>query len=171
MQSEVFKLLCSRAREAQGQRRRQRIRQTFGGDSTCYIDLNGETVDLAARYSKIREASYFTMFNKIQQFLYEALDPDRRQYFKGRSQHTFQSMDNDIVVIDSKKSTGMPEKLYRIKLWVARYSKINLDLLSFLKIQDNNRYNIYIQFSIQYQDCGVKNVKNLVFSRKYLNSF
>ena len=31
-----------------------------------------------------------------------------------------------------------------------------------LNIQDNNRYNIYIQFSIQYQDCSVKNVKNLV---------
>ena len=31
-------------------------------------------------------------------------------------------------------------------------------------IQDNNRYNIYIQFSIQYQDCGVKNVKNLALS-------
>ena len=47
----------------------------------------------------------------------------------------------------------------------ARQSKINLDnVLSFLNIQDNNRCNIYTQFSIQYQDCGVKNVKNLVFS-------
>ena len=44
-------------------------------------------------------------------------------------------------------------------------SKINLDLvLSCLNIQDNDRYNIYIQFSIQYQDCGVKNVKSLVLS-------
>ena len=43
----------------------------------------------------------------------------------------------------------------------ARYSKINLDIaLSCHNFQDNNRYNIYIQFSIQYQD-GV-NVKNLV---------
>ena len=33
-----------------------------------------------------------------------------------------------------------------------------------LNIRDNNRYNFYIQFSIQYQDCGVKNVKNLVLS-------
>ena len=41
----------------------------------------------------------------------------------------------------------------------ARYSKINLDIvLSRLNIQDNNRYNIYIRFSIQYQDCGVKNL-------------
>ena len=47
----------------------------------------------------------------------------------------------------------------------ARYSKINLDIvLSCHNIQDNNRYNIYIQFSIQYQDCGNKNVKNLVLS-------
>ena len=47
----------------------------------------------------------------------------------------------------------------------ARYSKINLDIVLFcLNIQDNNRYNIYIQFSIQYQDCGVKNGKNLVLS-------
>ena len=46
----------------------------------------------------------------------------------------------------------------------AQYSKINLDIvLSWLDIRDNNRYNIYIQFSIQYQDGGVKNVKNLVF--------
>ena len=34
---------------------------------------------------------------------------------------------------------------------VARYSEINLDIvLSYLNIQDNNQYNIYIQFSIQY---------------------
>ena len=46
-----------------------------------------------------------------------------------------------------------------------RYSKINLDIvLPCLNIQDNNRYNIYIQFSIQYQDCGDENVKNLVMS-------
>ena len=51
------------------------------------------------------------------------------------------------------------------KIRAARYSKINLDIvLPCLNIQDNNRYNIYIQFSIQYQDCGVKNVKNLVLS-------
>ena len=44
-------------------------------------------------------------------------------------------------------------------------SKINFDIvLSCLNIQANNRYNIYIQFSIQYQDCDVKNVKNLVLS-------
>ena len=43
--------------------------------------------------------------------------------------------------------------------------KINLDLvLSCLNIQNNNRYNIYIQFSVQYQDCGDKNVNNLVLS-------
>ena len=35
-------------------------------------------------------------------------------------------------------------------------------VLSCLNIQDNIRYNINIQFSIQYQDCGVKNVKELV---------
>ena len=53
---------------------------------------------------------------------------------------------------------------------VARYSKINLDLvLSCLNIQDNNQYNIYIQFSIQYQVCGVKNVKNIVLSWKLNN--
>ena len=47
----------------------------------------------------------------------------------------------------------------------ARCSKINLDIvLSCLNIRDNNRCDIYIQFSIQYQDCGVKNVKNLVLS-------
>ena len=51
------------------------------------------------------------------------------------------------------------------KCRAARYSKINLAIvLSCLNIPDNNRYNINIQFSIQYQDCGVKNVKNLVFS-------
>ena len=45
------------------------------------------------------------------------------------------------------------------KIRAARYAKINLDIvLSCLNIQDNNRYNIYIQFSIQYQDYGVKNV-------------
>ena len=38
-------------------------------------------------------------------------------------------------------------------------SKIDLDIiLSCLNIQDNNRYNIYVQFSIQYQYCGVKNL-------------
>ena len=53
------------------------------------------------------------------------------------------------------------------KVRAARYSKINLDIvLSYLNIQDNNRYNIYMQFSIQYQDCGVKNVKNIVLSWK-----
>ena len=47
----------------------------------------------------------------------------------------------------------------------ARYSKINLDIvLSGFDIQDNNRYNISIQFSIQYQNCGDKNVKNLALS-------
>ena len=47
----------------------------------------------------------------------------------------------------------------------ARYSKINLDsVLSCLNIEDNNRYNFYIKFSIQYQDYGVKNVKIIVFS-------
>ena len=39
----------------------------------------------------------------------------------------------------------------------ARYSKINPDIvLSCLNIQDNDRYNIYIQFLIQYQDCADK---------------
>ena len=38
-------------------------------------------------------------------------------------------------------------------------SNINLDIvLSCLNIQNNNRYNIYISFSIKYQDCGVKNL-------------
>ena len=47
----------------------------------------------------------------------------------------------------------------------ARYSKIKLYIvLSCLNIQDNNRYNIYIQLLIQYQDCDVKNVKNLALS-------
>ena len=47
----------------------------------------------------------------------------------------------------------------------ARYSKINLDIiLPCLNIQDNTRCNINIQFSIQYQDCGAKNVKNLALS-------
>ena len=51
----------------------------------------------------------------------------------------------------------------------ARYSKINIDIVFFcLNIDDNNRYNIYIQFSIQYQDCRLKNVKNLVLSEKTL---
>ena len=46
-----------------------------------------------------------------------------------------------------------------------RFIKINLGIiLSCPNIQGNNRYNIYILFSIQYQDCGVKNVKNLVLS-------
>ena len=46
----------------------------------------------------------------------------------------------------------------------ARYSKIILDIVLFcLNIQDNNG-NIYIQFSIQYQDYGIKNLKNLVLS-------
>ena len=41
--------------------------------------------------------------------------------------------------------------------------KINLDIvLSRPNIQENNRYNIYIQLSIQYQDCSEKNVNNLV---------
>ena len=43
------------------------------------------------------------------------------------------------------------------------YSKINLDIvLSCFNIQTNNQYNISIQFSIQYQYCSDKNVKNLV---------
>ena len=47
----------------------------------------------------------------------------------------------------------------------ARYGKINLDIvLSCLNIRDNSQYNIYILFSIQYQDYGVKNVRNLVLS-------
>ena len=41
--------------------------------------------------------------------------------------------------------------LFFILSWTARYSKINLDIaVSCLNIQDNNRYNIYIHFSIQY---------------------
>ena len=49
------------------------------------------------------------------------------------------------------------------KTEAVRYSKINIDIVfSCINIQDNNRYNIYMQFSIQYQDSGVKNVKNLV---------
>ena len=54
-----------------------------------------------------------------------------------------------------------------VTIWfrAARYSKINLDIvLSCPNTQGHNPYNIYIQFSIQYQDCGVKNVKNLVLS-------
>ena len=31
-------------------------------------------------------------------------------------------------------------------------------ILYCLNIHDNNRYDISIQFSIQYQDCGVKNL-------------
>ena len=47
----------------------------------------------------------------------------------------------------------------------ALYSKINFDIVLFcLNNQDNNRYDIYIQFSIQYQYCGVKNIKNLALS-------
>ena len=35
----------------------------------------------------------------------------------------------------------------------SRCSKINLDIILYCpNIQDNNRYNIYIQFSIPYQD-------------------
>ena len=45
------------------------------------------------------------------------------------------------------------------KIRAAQHSKINLDIVLYcLNIQDNNRYTIYIQFSIQYQDCGVKNL-------------
>ena len=41
-----------------------------------------------------------------------------------------------------------------LKSRAARYSKINLDIVLYChNIQDNNRYNIYIQFLIQYQDC------------------
>ena len=48
-----------------------------------------------------------------------------------------------------------------------RYSKINLDIvLSYFSVQDTNQYNISLQFSIQYQDCGDKNVQNLVLSWK-----
>ena len=51
------------------------------------------------------------------------------------------------------------------KFVFTRQGKINHNIvLSCLNIQENNRYNIYIQFSIQYQDCDVKNVKNLVLS-------
>ena len=54
--------------------------------------------------------------------------------------------------------TRINADLYR----AGRYSKINLDhILACLDIQDNNRYNIYVQFSIQYQDRGVNNVKNI----------
>ena len=52
-------------------------------------------------------------------------------------------------------------------VWIraARYSKINLDIVLYcLNIQDTNRYNVYIQFSIQYQDYSVYNVKNLALS-------
>ena len=57
--------------------------------------------------------------------------------------------------------------IQKFKFSASRYSKINLDIvLSCLNIRDNNRYNIYIQFSIQYEDSGVKNVKNLVLSWK-----
>ena len=48
---------------------------------------------------------------------------------------------------------------FAIRRRASRYSKINIDIVLYcLDIQDNNRYNIYIQFSIQYQDCGVKNL-------------
>ena len=56
-------------------------------------------------------------------------------------------------------------KYYNSLEFFIRQSKINLDIvLPCLNIQDNNRYNIFIQFSIPYEDCGVKNVKNLVLS-------
>ena len=55
---------------------------------------------------------------------------------------------------------------YAIKIFrAARYSKINLNIvLSCLNVRDNNRYNISIPFSMQYQDCGVNDVNNLVLS-------
>ena len=50
--------------------------------------------------------------------------------------------------------------MYFMAAW---YSKIDLDIiLTCLNIQDNNGYNIYIQFSIQYQACDVKNVKHVL---------
>ena len=66
-----------------------------------------------------------------------------------------------IEIVDTQLS------VWPLKIRAAWYSKINLDIvLSCLNVQDNNRYNIYIQFSIQYQDCGDKNVKNLVLFYK-----
>ena len=65
---------------------------------------------------------------------------------------------------EAKKETTT---LLADKSRATRYSKINLDIIVYcLNLQDNNRYNISIQFSIQYQVCGDKNVKNLVLSYK-----
>ena len=52
-------------------------------------------------------------------------------------------------------------------IYSRKITLINLDIvLSCPNIQDNNRYNNFIQFSIQHQDYGDKNAKNLVLSWK-----
>ena len=57
------------------------------------------------------------------------------------------------------RGAAMVEKHLELTARAARYSKINLDIvLPCFNIQDNNRYNIYIKFSLQYQDRGVENV-------------
>ena len=69
----------------------------------------------------------------------------------------------------SKPINLQKSRLETIYPRAARYSKINIDIvLSYPNIQGNNQYNIYIQFSIQYQDCGVK---NFVLSCKNNNIF
>ena len=55
-------------------------------------------------------------------------------------------------------------KLYYPKCCTLELHDIARLILYCLNIQDNKRSNIYIQFSIQYQDSGVKNVKNLALS-------
>ena len=59
----------------------------------------------------------------------------------------------------------MQKKLTRQKQDCTIQQDYNLDIvLSCLNILDGNRYNIYIQFSIQYQDYSDKDVKNLILS-------
>ena len=79
------------------------------------------------------------------------------QYFQDRSQQYGHNI------------LSTSQKMSFVRSWQATTEKPKIDLnivLPYLNIQDNNRYIIYIQFSIQYQDCGTNNVKNIVLSWK-----
>ena len=77
------------------------------------------------------------------------------------SQHFCHTKANNLSIILLQLETPNPHS----KKLGLHDSKINLDIvLSCLNMQDNNRYNMSIQFSIQYQDCSDKNINNLVLS-------
>ena len=89
---------------------------------------------------------YKILYNKISERLKVILAKENASYRM--------SMDFNLEIQSHNKTVSRALGVYNVIK-----TKINLDIvLSCLNFQNNNRYNIYIQFSIQYQDCVVKNL-------------